>query len=120
MRILVTISPRLYWEAIARSIYRQRPDFEVLLASPDSLEGEAERFGPHALVQDVEEARLPPRMLDAVMCRVRVLKTTKRTDATIELGGATRIGLSKHTSLLTVARSFLRIARSVVSGCIGH
>ncbi len=45
VRILVTISPRLYWEAIALSIHRQRPDFEVLLASPDSLEGRPSASG---------------------------------------------------------------------------
>jgi hypothetical protein len=106
VRILVTISPRLYREAIALVIHRHRPDFEVLLAPPDSLDGEAKRFGPHALVQDAEEAGLPPEVSDGVVCRVRVLKTTERMDATIELGGATRIGLSKHTSLLAVARSF--------------
>ncbi len=89
MRILVTISPRLYREAIALSIHRHRPDFEVLLAPPDSLNGEAERFGPHALVQDYDGKGLSPGVPDGVVCRVRVLKTTDRMDATIELGGAT-------------------------------
>ena len=88
MRILITISPRLYREAIALSIHRHRPDFEVLLAPPNSLDGEAERFGPHALVQDADEAGLPPSVPDGVVCRVRVLKTTERMDATMELGGA--------------------------------
>jgi hypothetical protein len=89
VRILVTISPRLYREAIALSIHRHRPDFEVLLAPPGSLNGEAERFGPHALVQDADEEGLPPGVPDGVVCRVRVLKTTERMDATIELDGAT-------------------------------
>jgi hypothetical protein len=89
VRILVTISPRLYREAIALSIHRHRPDFEVLLAPTDSLDGEAERFGPHALVQDADEEGLPPGVPDGLVCRVQVLKTTERMDATIELGGAT-------------------------------
>ena len=89
MRILVTISPRLYREAIALSIHRHRPDFEVLLASTDSLDGEAERFAPHALVQDADEEGLPPGVPDGLVCRVQVLKTTERMDAAIELGGAT-------------------------------
>lgn len=89
MRILVTISPRLYREAIALVIHRHRPDYEVLLAPPDSLDGEAERFGPHALVQDANEEGLPPGVPDGVVCHVQVLKTTDRMDATIELGGAT-------------------------------
>lgn len=91
VRILVTISPRLYREAIALSIHRHRPDFEVLLAAPNSLDGEAERFGPHALVQDADEEGLPPEVPDGVVCRVRVLKTPERMDATIELGGATSV-----------------------------
>ena len=88
VRILVTISPRLYREAIALSIHRHRPDFEVLLAPPNSLDGEAERFGPHALVQDADEEGLPPGVPDGVVCRFQVLKSPERMDATIELGGA--------------------------------
>ena len=89
VRILVTISPRLYREAIALSIHRHRPDFEVLLAPTDSLDGEAERFAPHALVQDADEEGLPPGVPDDLVCRVQVLKTTERMDAAIELGGTT-------------------------------
>jgi len=90
VRILITISPRLYREAIALSTHRHRAGFEVLLAPPDSLDGEAERFVPHALVQDAEEG-LPPEVADGVVCRVGVLKTPERMDATIELGGATSV-----------------------------
>ena len=89
VRILVTISPRLYREAIALSIHRHRPDFEVLLAPTDSLDGAAERFAPHALVQDADEEGLPPGVPDGLVCRVQVLKTTERMDAAIELDGAT-------------------------------
>jgi hypothetical protein len=89
VRILITISPRLYREAIALSIHRHRPDFEVLLAPTDSLDGEAERFAPHALVQDADEEGLPPGVPDGLVCRVQVLKTTERMDAAIKLGGAT-------------------------------
>ena len=87
MRILVTISPRLYREVTALSIHHRYPDFEVMLAPPDSLDGEAERFGPHALVQDADEEGLPPAVPDGVVCRVSVLKTTDRLDATIEVVG---------------------------------
>ena len=88
MRILLTITPRLYREIIALSIHRHRPDFEVLLAPPWPLDGTAERFGPHVLVQDADEAGLPPALTEGVVCRVRILKT-KRIDATIELDGTT-------------------------------
>lgn len=71
VRILVTISPRLYREAIALVIHRQRPDFEVLLASPDSLDGEAERFGPHALVRDDDGIEVGSP--DSVVCWVGII-----------------------------------------------
>src|SRR5215212_2250984 len=62
VRILLTISPRMYREALALCIHRHRPDFDVLLAPPWSLDGRSERFGPHVLVQDAEEAGLPPAL----------------------------------------------------------
>jgi hypothetical protein len=86
VRILVTISPRLYREVLALSIHRRRPDFEVLLAPPWPLDGRAERFGPHVLVQDAEEAGLPPALAEGVLCRVRIL-LADRVDAKIELDG---------------------------------
>ena len=88
MRILVTISPRLYREVLALSIHHRYPDFEVMLAPPDSLDGEAERFGPHALVQDADVEGLPQAVPDGVVCRVRIL-ITDRVDATIEVDGTT-------------------------------
>jgi hypothetical protein len=82
VRILVTISPRLYREVLALSIHRRRPDFEVLLAPPGALDGETERFEPHVLVQDADDAALA----EGVVCRARLL-LTERIDATIELDG---------------------------------
>jgi hypothetical protein len=86
VRILVTISPRLYREVLALSIHRRRPDFQVLLAPPWPLDGRAERFGPHVLVQDAEEAGLQPALAEGVLCRVRIL-LADRVDAKIELDG---------------------------------
>lgn len=88
VRILVIISPRLYREVLALSIHRRRPDFEVLLAPPGFLDGEAERFRPHVLVQDADEAGLPRALAQGVVCRVRIL-ITDRIHATIELDGTT-------------------------------
>jgi hypothetical protein len=87
VRILVTITPRLYREVLALSIHRRRPDFEVLLAPPGSLDGEAERFGPHVIVHDAEEVGLPLKVPDSVVCLVRI-RVADRMDATIELDGA--------------------------------
>jgi hypothetical protein len=89
VRILITITPRLYREVLALSIHQRRPDFKVLLAPPWSLDGEAERFKPHVLVQDDQEAGLLPALEAGVVCCVRVLKKPDRIDATIELDGTT-------------------------------
>jgi hypothetical protein len=88
VRILVTNSPRLYREVLALSIHRRRPDFEVLLAPSWPLDGKAELFEPHVLVQDADEAGLPPALAQGVVCRVRIL-VTDRIHATIELDGTT-------------------------------
>ena len=91
VRILLTITPRMYREVLALSIHRRRPDFEVLLAPPLPLDGKAELFRPHVLVQDADEAGLPPALAQdeqGVVCRVRIL-IADRIDATIELDGMT-------------------------------
>jgi len=89
--ILLTITPRIYREVLALSIHRRRPDFEVLLAPPWPLDGKAELFEPHVLVQDADEAGLPPALAQdeqGVVCRVRML-IADRIDATIELDETT-------------------------------
>ena len=78
----------MYREVLALSVHRHRPDFEVLLAPPGALDGEAERFGPHALVHD--EKGLPPGVHDDVVYRIGILLTDSM-DATIELDGATSL-----------------------------
>jgi hypothetical protein len=88
VRILIIITPRIYREVLALCIYRHRPDFEVLLAPPWSLDGKVRHFEPHVLVQDAAETVLPPALAVGAVCRIQILKT-KRIDATIELDGTT-------------------------------
>lgn len=52
MRIIVANSPRMYRESLALSIQRRNPDFEVLIVSPEDLDGHVARFRPHAFVRD--------------------------------------------------------------------
>ena len=52
MRILIANTPLMYRESLALAVHRHNPDFEVMIADPASLDEEAERFGPHALVRD--------------------------------------------------------------------
>ena len=86
MRILITIKPRMYRDVLALTIRRRRPDFEVLLAPPGSSNGRAERFRPHALMQDAKQAVALLGLPDGVLCRVRML-TTERVDAMVEMDG---------------------------------
>jgi hypothetical protein len=46
VRVLVTVSPLMYREAIAISLRQRRPDFEVRIASPGAAEEEVRGFGP--------------------------------------------------------------------------
>ena len=52
VRVLVTVSPLMYREAIALSLHQRRPDFEVRIAPPEAAEKEVRGFGPHLLVHN--------------------------------------------------------------------
>ena len=81
IRVLVTLSPRMYREAVALSVQRNRPGLvDVRLAPPEAAEAEIASFRPHLLVHDdargVPRRRLAPipeAALEAVPHRVEVL-----------------------------------------------
>lgn len=50
LRILVSLAPRSYREALALSLQRHRPESEVVIAAPDLFEREVGRFEPHMVV----------------------------------------------------------------------
>ncbi len=50
MRVLVTLSPRMYREAVALSIHRNRPGLDVRAAPPEEAEREIDAFRPRLLV----------------------------------------------------------------------
>lgn len=70
MRILITVSPRMYREALALSVHRRRPGLEVRIASPAETEEEVTSFRPHLLVHN---DGLDSGLLSGVPCRVEVL-----------------------------------------------
>ena len=39
MRVLITVQPLMYREALALAIHKRRPDIEVLVGPEDSLDG---------------------------------------------------------------------------------
>jgi hypothetical protein len=81
IRVLVTLSPRMYREAVALSIQRGRPGLvDVRLAPPEALEAQIASFRPHLLVHDEASADardgavpVPETALQAVPYRLEVL-----------------------------------------------
>ena len=51
-RNLIANTPLMYRQTLAMAVHRHNPDFEVMIANPTSMDGEAERFAPHVLVRD--------------------------------------------------------------------
>ena len=73
VRVLVTMEPRMYREAIALAVQRDRPEAEVLLVPADVLDGQVGGFGPHLIVRNDSDAAVPERLLGGVVLRVEVL-----------------------------------------------
>jgi hypothetical protein len=75
VRVLITLEPRMYRQAIALALQRARPDSEVLLAAEESLNGQVHDFAPHVLVRSDSGRQIPEGQLGSVVCRVEVLYT---------------------------------------------
>jgi hypothetical protein len=81
IRVLVTLSPRMYREAVALSIHRGRPGLvDVRLAPPEAMEAQIASFRPHLLVHNEASADardgavpVPETALQAVPYRLEVL-----------------------------------------------
>jgi hypothetical protein len=53
IRVLVTLSPRMYRQAVALSVQRGRPGLvDVRLAPPEAMEEQLASFRPHLLVHN--------------------------------------------------------------------
>ncbi len=75
LRVLITVEPRMYREAIALAIQHHRPDAEVLLAPEGVLDGQVSGFAPHLLVRNDGDGAVPEGLLASVVCRAEVLYT---------------------------------------------
>ena len=73
VRVLVTVEPRMYREAIAIALQRMRPDTEVMLAPEEVLDGQVDGFAPNVLVRNDSDGAIPEGLLGSVVCRVEVL-----------------------------------------------
>ena len=60
----------MYRQTLAMAVHRHNPDFEVMIANPASMDGEAERFAPHVLVRDDDGIEVGSP--DGVVCWVGV------------------------------------------------
>ena len=74
MRVLLTITPRMYREAIAGYLRQHRPGYEVRTAAPEKTEEEVGGFAPHLLVRD-DANEADPGVVEGVGAWVEVLYT---------------------------------------------
>jgi hypothetical protein len=86
VRVLVTVEPRMYREAIALAVQRDRPNSEVMLVSEDVLDGQVKDFAPHVLVRNDTDGAVPEGLLSSVVCRMEVLYTDGMA-ARVSVGG---------------------------------
>jgi hypothetical protein len=71
MRVLVTVSPPIYREALELSLQNSRPGTEVRAAAPEDAKLELAGFRPHLLVHnDTDE--FGPEDTTSVLCRVEM------------------------------------------------
>jgi hypothetical protein len=101
IRVLVALSPRMYRQAIALSIHRNRPGLDVRATPPEAAAGEIKAFRPHLLVHN-DTAPIPEGALAGVPCRVEVLYSDSM-DARVSADGRLgRIGDMDVGGLLRV------------------
>jgi hypothetical protein len=89
LRVLITVEPRMYREALALTVRSHRPKAEIMLASEAALDGQVDGFAPQMLVRnDGHGAAFPEGLLGGVVCRVEVLYTDSMA-ARVSAGGRT-------------------------------
>jgi len=87
VRVLVTVEPRMYREAIALAVQRNRPEAKVMLVSEEVMNGQVEAFAPHVLVRNDADRAVPEGLLSSVVCRMEVLYTDGMA-ARVSVGGS--------------------------------
>ncbi len=89
VRVLVTVKPRMYREAIALALQQNRPEAEVVLAPEGALDGQVDGFEPHVLVRNDGGGAVPEKLLKGVVCRAEVLYTDHMATRVSMAGGRT-------------------------------
>ncbi len=75
LRVLITVEPRMYREALALTVRSHRPETEILLVSEYALDGQVDGFAPQMLVRNDGGATFPEKLLGSVVGRMEVLYT---------------------------------------------
>jgi hypothetical protein len=75
VRVLITLEPRMYRQALALALRRGCPHSEVLPVAEVSLNGQVHDFAPHVIVRSDFGPEVPEEKLGSVVCRVEVLYT---------------------------------------------
>jgi hypothetical protein len=88
VRVLVTVEPRMYREAIALALQRHRPEAEVMLVPEEVMDGQVKEFAPHVLVRTDFDRAVSEELLSSVVCRMEVLYTDGMA-ARVSVGGST-------------------------------
>jgi hypothetical protein len=107
VRVLITLTPRMYREAIALSLHEHRPGYEVRIAAPEDAEEEVRAFAPRLLVRNDTDG-LDPGVLGGVPCWIEVLYSDGM-DARISVDG--RVEESQDIS----TEALLRVADEAAS-----
>ena len=87
VRVLVTVEPRMYREALAFAVQRNRPEAEVMLVSEEIMDGQVEDFAPHVIVRNDSDEAFPEELVGSVVCRMEVLYTANGMAARVSVGG---------------------------------
>ena len=103
MRALITLTPRMYREAVAHSLSQHRPGIEVRIAPPEATVGELAGFRPHLLVH-ADTVPIPEEALRGVTCRVEMLYSDSMDARVMADGKVSRMSdMSTEDLLRTVA-----------------
>jgi hypothetical protein len=87
VRVLVTVEPRMYREAIVLAVQRNRPEAEVMLVPEEVMDGQVKDFAPHVVVRNDSDRAMPEELLGSVVCRMEVLYTDGMA-ARVSVGGS--------------------------------
>jgi hypothetical protein len=85
--VLVAIELQMYQEVLAFHFRQQRPQSEVVLACPETLEDEARRMKPHLIIAN----EVPPMLKEMGCFWVELHTGGERLDADISADGITTI-----------------------------